>query len=213
MFTIIEPKNQNTHQSSIDALLDLLCIYQDFHPSLGRKKKATFIIAQDNQHGVYGGAILYPQQVYKIEEEVLQDDYEDTFRGAFINFRPQIQEFWMARICFCLEANLSPDGLKGTALCEKFYNELHNAFVDFGESKNTEFLAFYLCSFETIYPPFYIKWLYLPIWNSDDESGLTHGILSLTGKKFIPRAPRKSTLRNMMAGGEKSAASVQERQS
>jgi hypothetical protein len=208
MLKTIDPKEHKLHQSTIGAFLDLLSVYHNFDLSPERRKKSTFLIAEDNKNGVYGGAVLYPQDIYNLRNDVQLEDYEDTFRGAFMTFRPQIQEFWIARICFCLEANLSPSALGGLEICEVFFREIYDALLAFGESKNTEFLPFYLCSFDTITPSYYKQWLYLPIWNSDDKSGLTHGILSLKGKKFIPRKPSPKSIR---ASEEKFHPFAQER--
>ena len=112
MLKIIGPKGHRFHQSSIEAFLDLLNVYQDFELSRRDEKRLLFLSAEDNGHGVYGGAVLYPQKVWGLpEEDVSHDRYEDTFCGAFATFRPLIQEFWIARICFCLEANFSPEAL------------------------------------------------------------------------------------------------------
>lgn len=199
MLKIIKSKDQKAHKAKLGALLDLLKVYQNFELSNTRRKKATFLIAEDTEHGVYGGAVLYPQKVYESTEDIALDPYEDTFCGAFATYHPQIEEFWIARICFCLETNISPDGLEGIELCDSFYQELHEAFIIFGNSKESEFLAFGLCSFDAIEPPFYKKGLYLPIWRSDDKSSLTHGILSLNKTKFIPKTSRKSTLERVGA--------------
>jgi hypothetical protein len=135
MLKIISPKGQKTHQSTIEAFLDLLKVYQNFELSHTRRKKATFLIAEDKEHGVYGGAVLYPQKVWEDGEEILQDSYEDTFCGAFATYHPQIEDFWIAKICFCLEANFSPNALNGMELCENFYQELHHALRVFGQNK------------------------------------------------------------------------------
>lgn len=195
MLKIIKPNEQKPHKSRVGSFLDLLAIYQNFNLSETRRKKATFLIAEDNEHGVYGGALLYPQVAMETEDENLYDDYEHTFCIAFENFQPHINEFWIARICFCLEANFSPSGLQGLKLCEKFYNELYEALTSFGNSKEAEFLALSVCSFDTIEPPLHKKWPHLlPIKRSDDISGLFHGVLSLKKTKFIPVKKREPKL-------------------
>lgn len=192
MLKFIKPKEQKSHKSSINAYLDLLTVYQNFNLSETRRKKSTFLIAEDKEHGVYGGALLYPHVVREANDGEVYDDYEHTFCCAFEDFRPHISEFWMARICFCLEANFSPSGLEGLNLCEKFYSELYKSLTSFGHSKEAEFLALSLCSFDTIDPPLHKKWPYLlPIWRSDDTSGLFHGILSLNKTKFMPVKKRE----------------------
>ncbi len=198
MLKIIPPKEQKFHQSTIESFLDLLRVYQNFDLSPTRRKNSTFLIAEDRKHGIYGGALLYPQKVYDFEEDFSLDDYEDTFHSAFLTFRPQITEFWTSRICFCLEANLSPGALERAELCKCFYHNLYEALLAFGEQKEIEFLAFSLCSFDTIEPPSYKDWPHvLPIRHSEDTEGLFHGILPLKGTKFFPKVPRQSKLKRI----------------
>lgn len=190
MLKIISPKGHKYHQPSIAAFLDLLRVYQDFELSEERQKHSTFLIAEDRQHGVYGGALLYPQKINEHGKEDSLEGYEDTFHGAFATFQPQIKEFWIARICYCLEANFASP-VNDRDHCKKFYDELYVAFLQFGKPKDLEFLAFSLCAFESIEPPLYESWPYnMPIRNSEDTSGLFHGILSLKGTRFLPKFPR-----------------------
>lgn len=190
MLKIISPKGHKYHQSSIDAFLDLLAIYQNFNLSDERRKKSTFLIAEDQKHGVYGGALLYPQKVNDPRENESLEGYEDTFHGSFVCFQPQVKEFWIARICYCLEVNFASPA-DDQNHCKKFYEELYEAFLQFGEPKDLEFLAFSLCAFESIEPPLHESWPYnMPIRNSEDTSGLFHGILSLKGTRFLPKYPR-----------------------
>jgi len=193
MLKIISPKGQKTDQSAIEAFLDLLKVYQNFELSETRRKNATFIIAENKEYGVYGGAVLYLQKVMGADEEI-HDDYEHSFCCAFATYHPQIEDFWIAKICFCLEGNFSPDGLKGMELCENFYKQLLHALRVFGQANESDFIAFSLCSFDAIDPPYFKKWLYLPIWRSDDRSGLFHGILSLNKTKFMPVKKRQDSL-------------------
>lgn len=192
MLKIISPKGHKLHQSSIEAFLSLLSVYQNFELSEKRMKNATFIIAEDTQHGVYGGAVLYPQKIYGRSEDEFLEEYEDCFQGLFMTFHPHIQEFWMARVCFCLDANLSSGSFSELELCIKFYNEIYEAMLTFGQSKGIIFLPYSLCSFDTIEPPLYKDWPYnVPFRDSKDTSGLSHGILSLTGERFLPKLSRK----------------------
>lgn len=194
MLKIIHPKNQKSYQSNVDAFLDLLNIYQDVELSPERQENATFMIVSDHSHGVYGGAVFYPQQVYDLQDDEHLDGYEDDFRSIFMTFQPHVQKFWMARICFCLDTNLSPKNFNELVLCKKFYDELYEAILDFGYAKDIEFLPFSLCSFDSLEPPYYCEWPdNLPFRRSDDTSGLYYGILSLTGKKFLPKFPRNSS--------------------
>jgi len=195
MFKIITPHGHNFHQLAIRSFLDLLKVYQNFKLNSCRKMKSTFIIAEENKRGIYGGAVLYPQKVNNPIEPASYDRYEDSFREAFATFQPDVHEFWTARICFCLEITPSSKNLEEINLCGNFYRNLYEAFLAFGLSKEIDFLAFSLYSFERLKPPLYKKWPHcMPVQFSHTSDGLYHGILSFSGKKFIPNKKMKPDL-------------------
>lgn len=202
MLKVISPKGQKFHQASINAFLDLLKVYQGLNLSLERRKKSTLLIGENNEHEVYGGAILYPQ-IVDSADDMLLDRYEDTFCAAFATYRPQMKKFWIARICFCLDADLLPDTLDdmGRDFWERFYDELYDGLKAFGHSNDIEFLAFSLYTLNLATPPFFNKaWPYnMPVVHSDDSDTLSHGILSLKKTKFIPRVSKKSSLERVAA--------------
>lgn len=194
MLKIISPKGHKYHQSSIEAFLDLLRVYQNYELSEEKRWNATFLIAEDQKQGVYGGALLYPQKIKEYRNEEPLETPEDTFHGAFVTFQPQVKEFWIARICYCLEANIA-SSLNDQDCCNRFYDDLYEELLQFGNGKGIEFIAFSLCAFEAISPPLHESWPYnTPIRSSDDRDGLFHGILSLKGTRFLPKVSRKSKL-------------------
>lgn len=133
MLKIITPKKQKLHKSTISAFLNLLSIYQNFALSPDRRKKATFIVAEDSQHGVYGGAVLFPQHIFGLDEELSLKAYGD--------FYPPLQELWVAKVCLCLEINLSSVNFRDLELCKKFYDEIYEAIYAVGRSKGVKFLS------------------------------------------------------------------------
>lgn len=102
MLKIIRPKNQKSNKATIEYFLGLLKIHQNIELPSAQQKKATFIIAEDDKWGIYGGAVIYSQDVCSESEHICRDMHEDTFRTAFVTFHPTEKKFWMARICFCL---------------------------------------------------------------------------------------------------------------
>lgn len=200
MLKIINPKKQKLHQASIDAFLDLLKVYQNFELSPRRKKNATFFVFENVQQGVYGGSVIYSQKIYDLKNgDILQGD-ESEFLGSFMTYHPHMQEFWMVRICFCFDANVSPDSVRTLELCKNFYDKIYKHILNFGHSKEMEFLPYSLFSFDTIEPPLHKEWpKNLSILRPGDMSGLHHGVLALTGKPFIPPLSRKSSKKNSVA--------------
>ena len=134
MLKIITPKKQKLHKSTIGAFLNLLSVYQNFVLSPERRKNATFIIAEDSQHGIYGGAVLFPQHIFDRGDEFHFQAYGDVY--------PQFQELWSARVCFCLEVNLSSVGFRELELWKTFYEEIYEAIYAVGRSKGIKFISF-----------------------------------------------------------------------
>lgn len=149
MLNVIEPTNHNLHNNSIDSLLTLFKIYQDFELSLKDQDKATFIIAEDVTRGVYGGAVFFPQKIKELDEPLYN--------------LLSIQEnrtVWCARLCLCIEqANgfLSLDLLE---LCENFYRELYKILGVLGDGKSTNCLPMKLCSKDYRNTLIYGNWAY-----------------------------------------------------
>lgn len=134
MLKIITPKKQKLHKSTINSFLDLLSIHQSFAFSLERRKKATFIIAEDSQWGIYGGAVLFPREIFDRDKGLPPKGHEELI--------PQLQGVWIARVCFCLEVNLTSIGFRELELCRTFYDEIYEALCTVGRSKGVKFLAF-----------------------------------------------------------------------
>ncbi|MBA3814528.1 MAG: hypothetical protein H0X26_08625 [Alphaproteobacteria bacterium] len=204
MLKIINPKGQKLHQFTVESFLDLLKVYQNFELSPEQKKKATFLIAENEAHGIYSGAVLYSENISDVTDCSKDETYEEKFCNLFSAFQGSELKCWRARIFFCLETSSTPEGQTGVELSQSFYRDLYEAFLVFGNSKDIEFIALTSFSFDTMNPPFYKKWpRCMPVKFSYTTDGLKHGILSLRGKKFMPDWRKLSSL-DTLNGAEES---------
>mgnify|MGYP005609366607 CR=1 FL=1 len=107
MLQIINTKAQKKKKKKVDTLLNLFKIYQGFTLSEGEKAKASYIIAEDDQRGLYGGAILYPRQNASSYMDIKKDS-ESQLLKVISDFQERRKEIWNARICLCIGENSSP---------------------------------------------------------------------------------------------------------
>jgi hypothetical protein len=175
MFNIIEPKDHQSNQVLINSFLGLLKVYQSFSLPSEVKEEATFIIASDNKRGVYGGAVLYQQQVSELYNNI----------GKIITkLQPDKQMISAARLGFYAEPDAFSYSFEAIDLRKSFYKNLLKQFVEFGEKKNVDFLALTLCSADVCNTKHYGYWPYIvEIKASDSSDDLFHGIVSLDPQK------------------------------
>jgi hypothetical protein len=175
MLTIIEPKEHHLHQSKIDSLLSLLKIYQGFTPSSEKTENATFIVGEDKKQGVYGGAIVYSQNVRTLYHKLAT---------PLLEFFPEKEQIWCVRFCFCADQDDRVLILETLELCEDFYVDLYKILVKLGQKKRTPFFALTLPHKEYRNTVTYGDWSYfLEVSPSDSSDYRFHGLLALKAKK------------------------------
>ncbi|MGC8483797.1 MAG: hypothetical protein ACP5OE_09165 [Thermodesulfobium sp.] len=175
MLNVIEPQEQDFYKHTINSYLNLLKIYQNFELSSEDKSNATFIIAEDEGRGVYGGALLYQRQVTSLHEKIAK---------IILSFQPERQEVWGGLLCFCVEDNESVFTLNTLDLYQSFYQNLYRAFVTFGEQKNLDFLAITLRYKDYRNIRTYGHWPYLlEVPPHDTPDSYFHGLLDVGNKK------------------------------
>jgi len=180
MIQIIHPKGQHAHQQKIGALLDLFKIYHNFHLSSELKENATFMIAEDDQRGVYGGAVLYPQKndYLNFKSEYKDEAYLEYIASAFQSRR---KEIWTARICLCIgQQNSSTPPLELIDLCESFYKNLYQELTIFKKKKRLGLIAFTLKLADVYETDAIQKWsVVYEIKLKEKSDGFLYGILDL----------------------------------
>jgi len=175
MLSIIEPKEHHLYQSKIDSLLSLLKIYQDFTPSSEKTENATFIVGEDKKQGVYGGAIVYLQNVRTLYHKLAT---------PLLEFFPKREQIWCVRLCFCADQDDRVLILETLELCEDFYVGLYKILVKLGQKKRTSYFALTLPHKEYRNTVTYGDWSYLlEVSPSDSSDYRFHGLLALKAKK------------------------------
>lgn len=175
MLKIIEPKDHCFHTSRIESLLDLFRIYHNFELSSEEKGRTTFIIAEDERNGVYGGALLYKKKV---------GDLYDKIKNIVSTFHPNGRKVWVATLCLSLNQNVSFSTLDELDLCEAFYQSLLKRFIKFGRKKKAKFFILSLSPLAYVKEKVYGDWPYLlEIHHKEATDGLFHGILDLNSSK------------------------------
>jgi hypothetical protein len=171
MLNIIKPDDHFLYEEDIDSFLRLLKIYQSFSLDTEEKENATFIIGSDDKRGVYGGAVLYRQNV---------DELYNSIGKIVSNFQPGRQEVLVARIGFYIEHDESMFSIETLDLRESFYKNLLKIFMELGWKNHMDLLVLKLCPPEFYQTKRYGYWPYIiEISKSDSSDGLFHGILSL----------------------------------
>ncbi|EKE10505.1 MAG: hypothetical protein ACD_16C00019G0003 [uncultured bacterium] len=174
MLNIIEPKDHQTYRTQIDSFLSLLNIYQNYSPSPEERQEGTFIIASDNEYGVYGGVFLLEKCIGDLERKI---------RQKVLTFQPDTLSVWTGQIGFYRDHEGLFSTIKILDEYLNFYQGLLKALNDFGNEKKINFLCLTLNSIEHLKLQKHGFWNYgdmvLPHESSD---GLFHGILPLSGR-------------------------------
>ncbi len=192
MLKIIEPQFHKDHKHKIDSLLDLLKIYQNFYLPPKAQEKATFMIAEDEVRGVYGGAVIYSRKISSPFAPTINDTREEALGKLFSAFQPKVKVYSMANICICAGKEDEPSFLDSHDLHQNLYKNFYKAFTDFGIAKEVEHISFTLYVSDTSMALPYKEWPYLlEARFTEENDGFLHGILSLKGNKFRLRKQRK----------------------
>jgi hypothetical protein len=170
MLNIIEPKDHCLYQEKVESLLRLLKVYQDFSLSPKNQEKSTFIIAEDDTRGIYGGAVFYPQKT--------KDELQETL-SKFLSFS-QNRTVWCTCLCFCPDEkeNITIEAIE---LRENFYVKLYEILDDLGEKKSTNCLPISLSLKDLHHSLVHGGWSYLTV-EPDGEDDV-YGLLSLSDKR------------------------------
>src|SRR5436190_539015 len=91
MFKTIEPKSQRYYRSRVDLLLGAMRLYQDIPLTLEEQEIATFIIAENHEAEMYGGAVLHKKGV---------SDLHPRLARLVSNLAPHKEDVWVGTVSF-----------------------------------------------------------------------------------------------------------------
>ena len=175
MLNIIEPKDHKTYQKNIESFLNLLKVYQRFSIPTEELENATFVIASDNEYGVYGGALLLKKSVW---------DLELGIRQMILTALPDMEEVWTGMIGYYKEHEGAFSGKQALEVYLDFYCHLLDVFNDFGDEKQINFLFLTLSKLEYLKTKNHDLWEYVYTVSPDESyDGFFHGILTLDGRE------------------------------
>lgn len=179
MFEVIEPKYQCFYKSLIERFIEpiKLCPPLGFELSHLVQNRTTFILGEDKEKGVYGGALLFKERLHDCPKELVT---------PLSDFIPLQEDIWKCVISMSFK-NDSPLYTTGKLefFCQTLYRNLYDILVEFGERERTGFLCVsldpreFLCTEGLIFWPYVCE---LKPRNSSD--GFFHGILPLTGSQY-----------------------------
>lgn len=176
MLKIIEPTQQCYYKARIDLLMGLMRLYQDIPLSYEEQTRATFIVGEDEECGIYGGSILHKKNV---------TDLQSQLKGVVSTLTPQMEEVWVGTLSFFIEDKKEPFNVHGGGCHQKFYKNLLEKFMEFGNKEGIGYLCLTLNPFEHLRTKNRGFWPYiLEVKPQDSLDGLFHGILPLSEKKY-----------------------------
>lgn len=176
MLKIIEPKHQCYYKSRVDLLMGLMRLYQDIPITTEEQARATFIVGEDENSGIYGGAILHQKSV---------NDLQSQLKGIVSTLSPEIEDVWVGTLAFLVEDKKMSLNSGSFTPPQKFYKNLLEKFIEFGETEGVRFLCLTLNPFEHLRTKNRGFWPYiLEVKPQDSLDGLFHGILPLSERKY-----------------------------
>lgn len=175
MFKVIEPQYHCFNKLSIDRFMELIHMHStDF--SEHEKNKATFIVAEDREDGVHGGAFLYKKRL---------DEFPPELINALSDFLLPVEWVWDCIVTLSIDDDSILYKMNEVdRFCHIFYRNLYNRLKFLGKNEDVGFLCISLFSAEYIYMEEFISWPYiLELKPQESSDGLFHGILPLIGSQ------------------------------
>jgi hypothetical protein len=167
MFTVIKPKHHHTHTSLIHLFLAPIKKNSELNTAFSNVSKSTFILMQDNDKGIYGGAILLKNKISSLHrllsKHVLSSATGDVWTcSAYLHLDNEklFQDF--------------------EDFCIFFYRELYKKLKEFGEKEGVNYIYVKLNPGEYFCTEVLGSWSYVfEIKPHESRDGLFHGVLSL----------------------------------
>lgn len=194
MFKSTESQDHGVPQHLIDSFLNFLKIYQNFSLPPEVQEKAFFIIAANDKDGVYGGAVLYPHPLATTLNLTANEPEEESLNKMFSAFQFKGKEYWRARVGLYIgEISCRASLSKALDLCDYFYQDIYDAFKEFGSRNSIDYLPFTIHMADVLLSLPHKKWPYFLEVRVDGHSPhYFHGVLSLNGRRFKIRTQKRA---------------------
>lgn len=179
MLKVIEPQYHVSFSPQVELFLDLIEKSQDLPLTIDELYTATFILAENEDFGLYGGAILWRRPV---------EDLYSQIRDIVSTFLPHKNKVLCGTLSLGLDSgNPFYTGPIPSAF-QTFHTELLQCCVNLGVRKKIHFLCLTLSPMEYYASKKKGHWPYLFEVNPQHSlDGLFHGILPLkaNGRSFF----------------------------
>jgi len=174
MLKIIKPEHQCYYKARVDLFMGLVSLYQDVSLTPEEQAQAVFIIGEDEEYGVYGGAVLQKRYV---------DELQSPLQSIVSTLTPQREEIWVGTLSCFIEETMPISPTRED--CHRlFYKNLFEKFVEFGGIEDTGYLCLTLNPFEHLRTKNRGFWPYIiEVKPQDSRDGYFHGILPLSPQK------------------------------
>ncbi len=175
MLKTIAPKSQYYYRSRVEVLLGAMRLYQDIPLIPEEQAISTFIIGENHEAQMYGGAVLYQKGVGDLHPRLAQ---------IVSSLDPHKEDVWVGTVSYFTDNNKPLMSAQEHSASQKFYKTLFEAFLEFGHQQKAGFLCLTLNPSEHLRTKNKGFWPYvIEVTPQESLDKLFHGILPLSETK------------------------------
>ncbi len=170
MLKLIEPKDHYNYRSRINLFLGLLEFYQNTTLHLEEQSQCSFILDEEEDGHISGGAILYKKSI---------SDLDKNIEKLVTAFPLNTDYVWASTLVFCHPSQVMQ------VYFQEFYENLLEAFREFAYQEDINFLCLTLNPLEYLRTKNKGCWSYImEVKPQESIDGLFHGILPLSEHNY-----------------------------
>ncbi len=175
MFHVIEPKDYSVYKTEVEQFLTHLQTNKELRNSFSSPKESTFILMNDHERNIHGGAILLKNKISTLHS-LLSKHMLSSLSG----------EVWTACTCLYIDKeNLFADF---ESFCIEFYEELYEKLKSFGKQNQVNYVYVKLMPADYFSTEILGNWPYVfELSPKDSRDGLFHGVVSLKAAHYETR--------------------------
>lgn len=175
MFKLVEPKSHCFNRFLIKPILQKIKEHKVLNNVFRDYKEATFLLAEDEINGIYGGAFLLKKTLSFLHKKLEKTMFPLASHKG---------EVWICTICIQMEDKSLFSNFE--AYFKAFYRELYEKLFEFGIREDTSYLCMVLDPREHICTEVIGFWPYVfEVQSQEPFDGLFQGVLSLNIGKGI----------------------------